>query len=170
MKTVSNSGPVMSLAKLGLLNLLYELYGQICIPTAVYYESVVRGLAHDYLDAYHIKSEISKNHIKVINMDNIELPEIVSNLPLDIGEKQSLYLGIRDECDLILLDDLLAREEAKKLGLSVKGTIGVIIQSYRKGYINLDEVEQIVQMIIAKDDIWISRELCLRVLNELKKF
>lgn len=100
-----------------------------------------------YLDAYHIKSEISKDHIKVINIDNIELPEIISSLSLDNGEKQSLYLAVRDKCNLILLDDLFAREEAKKLGLSVKGTIGVIIQSYRKGYISLDQVEEIVQKL-----------------------
>ena len=97
------------------------------------------------------------------------MPNDISNLPLDIGEKQSLYLAIRDKYDLILLDDLKAREEAQKLGLYVKGTLGIIVHAYREGYIDLDMVEEIIQTIIARDDIWISSELCLRILNELRK-
>ena len=169
MKTISNSGPMMSLAKLGSLDLLYDLYGQIYIPFAVYYEIVVHGLDFGYPDAYYVKSAILKDHIAVINVSDGEMPDSISNLPLDIGEKQSLYLAIRDKFDLILLDDFVAREEAKKLGLSIKGTLGVIIQAYREGYINLDMVEEIIQAIIARDDIWISDELCFKVLYELKK-
>jgi len=169
MKTISNSGPVMSLAKLGSLELLYNLYGQICIPSAVYYEVVIHGLDSGYPDAYYIRSAILKDRMAVINVSDGEMPDNISNLPLDIGEKQSLYLVIRDEFDLILLDDLKAREEAKALGLNVKGTLGVIAQAYREGYINLDMVEETIQAIIARDDIWISSELCLKVLYVLKK-
>jgi len=169
MKTISNSGPIMSLAKLGSLALLYDLYGQIYIPSAVYYEVVIHGLDSGYPDAYYIRSSILKDHIAIINVSDGEMLDNISNLPLDIGEKQVLYLAIRDESDLILLDDLKAREEAKALGLNVKGTLGVIIQAYREGYINLDIVEEIIQTIIARDDIWISSELCLRILNELRK-
>ncbi len=169
MKVVSNSGPIMSLAKLGALNLLYELYGQIYIPSAVYYEAVIHGLDSGYSDAYRIKSAILRGRIGVIDVNDGELPDDISKLPLDIGEKQVLYIAVRDKFDLILFDDLLAREESKKLGLSVKGTLGVIVQAYREKNINLDKVEEFIQTIIARDDIWISNELCLRVLNELKK-
>lgn len=169
MKVISNSGPIMSLAKLGLLDLLYELYGQVYIPSAVYYEVVIYGQGSGYSDAYHVKSAISQNHIIVINIGNNELPNEIFNLPLDIGEKQSLYLAIRDKFDLILLDDLKAREESQKLGLQVKGTLGIIVQTYREGHVNLNEVKVIIQSIITRDDIWISSELCLRVLDELKK-
>ena len=169
MKIVSNSGPVMSLAKLGLLDLLYNLYGQICIPSAVHYEVVAHGLDSGYPDAYHVRSAILRDHIAVIDMSDGELADNISNLPLDVGEKQALYLAVRDKFDLILLDDFIAREEAKKLGLFVKGTLGVIIQAYREGYINLVKVEEIIQTIIARNDIWISNELCFEVLDELKK-
>jgi predicted nucleic acid-binding protein len=40
---IVNSGPVMALGKLGLLELLTRLYGQVRLPTAVYTEVVVRG-------------------------------------------------------------------------------------------------------------------------------
>jgi hypothetical protein len=41
---VANSGPLMALGKLGLLELLPRLYGQVRLPTAVYTEVVVRGV------------------------------------------------------------------------------------------------------------------------------
>lgn len=169
MKTISNSGPIMSLAKLGLLNLLYKLYGQVYISSAVYYETVIHGLNSGYSDAYYVRSAILQDHIYVINVKNNELPESISKLPLDIGEKQSLYLAIRGKIDLVLLDDLKAREEAQNLGLCVKGTLGIIVQAYREGYINLDRVEELIQTIIARNDIWISGKLCLMVLDELRK-
>ncbi len=43
MIVVVNSGPLMALAKIGLLDLLPRLYGQVSFPTAVFVEVVVRG-------------------------------------------------------------------------------------------------------------------------------
>ncbi len=43
MIVVANSGPLMALGKLGLLELLPRLYGQVRLPAAVYTEVVVRG-------------------------------------------------------------------------------------------------------------------------------
>ena len=43
MIVIINSGPLMALAKLGLLDLLPRLYGQVRFPTAVFTEVVGRG-------------------------------------------------------------------------------------------------------------------------------
>jgi len=44
MIVVTNAGPLMALAKLGLLHLLGQLYGKVEMPTAVYNEVVLRGM------------------------------------------------------------------------------------------------------------------------------
>jgi len=69
----------------------------------------------------------------------------------------------------VLLDDLLAREEAQRLGLKIKGTLGVIAQAYRNGLMTLAEVELTFQAILDREDIWISDALVRRVWNQLKK-
>ena len=69
----------------------------------------------------------------------------------------------------MLLDDLLAREEAQRLGLKIKGTLGVIAQAYRNGLMTLAEVELTFQAILDREDIWISDALVRRVWNQLKK-
>ena len=43
MKVVSNSGPLIALARLGRLGLLNQLYDAVLIPPEVYQEVVVNG-------------------------------------------------------------------------------------------------------------------------------
>jgi len=54
-KGVSNSGPLMALAKLNRLSLLRKLFQGVLIPQAVYEETVIRGISRGYPDALAIK-------------------------------------------------------------------------------------------------------------------
>ena len=51
MIVVTNSGPLMALAKLGLLDLLGRLYGKVYMPGAVYDEVVLRGEEGGFSDS-----------------------------------------------------------------------------------------------------------------------
>ncbi|EFK06147.1 toxin-antitoxin system, toxin component, PIN family [delta proteobacterium NaphS2] len=69
--------------------------------------------------------------------------------------------------DLLLMDDMLARAEAKEVGLTVKGTLGVIVDAHRNACMSIDEVRIVFDNIVARNDIWIADELCRRVLKRL---
>ena len=168
MIVIINSGPLMALAKLGLLDLLSRLYGQVRFPTAVFAEVVERGRERRYSDAFLVQMAIQQGKLRVIEVNDIDLPSDIATLPLDAGEKQVLYLAHRDIANLVLFDDEKVREEAKARGLNVKGTIGVIIQACRTGLLGLNDVQSIIGTIISREDIWISEELCRRVLLKLK--
>ena len=168
MKVVANAGPLMALGKLALVHLLSRLYGPVLVPSAVYEEVVIRGLELEQPDAYAVELAIARKELKVVDMDDADLSEIVRALPLHRGEKQAIQLGLRESADWVLLDDWLAREEAQRLGLKVKGTLGIIADAYRRGLISLNEVELIFQAIIAREDIWISDALVRRVWDELR--
>jgi len=163
-----NAGPLMALGKLALVHLLSQLYGLVMVPSAVYEEVVVCGLELGQPDAYAIELAIARKELKVVDMNDADLWDIVCALPLDRGEKQVIQLGLRESADWVLLDDWLAREEAQRLGLKVKGTLGVIAQAYRQGLMSLNEVELIFQAIIAREDIWISDALVRCVWDELR--
>jgi predicted nucleic acid-binding protein len=55
---------------------------------------------------------------------------------LDRGEKQAIQLTMNENADWVLLDDMQARIEAKKLGLRVKGTLGVFVDAVRQSVLN----------------------------------
>ena len=43
MTIVSNASPLIGIARIGRLDLLHQLYGELVIPEAVWHEIVVRG-------------------------------------------------------------------------------------------------------------------------------
>jgi predicted nucleic acid-binding protein len=157
----------MVLGKLGLLHLLHQLYESVRIPSAVYEEVVTVGLEMEQPDAYAVELAVAAKEITAVDMNDTDLSEDVRDLPLGRGEKQAIQLGLRESPDLVLMDDLLAREEAQRLGLKVKGTLGIFAEAYRQGRLTIGEVELIFQAIMARDDIWISEALVRRVWNEL---
>ncbi len=170
MIVVINSGPLMALAKLGLLDLLSPLYGPVRFPTAVFNEAVVTGRERGYSDAFLVQMAIQQGKLVVVRINDEDIPSDIAVLPLDTGEKQALFLAIRDKGDLALFDDEKAREEAKARGLKVKGTLGVIIQAHRGKLLGLNDVQNIIKTIISREDIWISKELCRQVLTKLETF
>jgi len=166
MIVVTNSGPLMALAKLGLLDLLGRLYGKVYMPVAVYDEVVERGEEGGFSDSLQVKLEIQREHL-IVN-DARRLNTSVVDLPLHKGEQAVLSLAYKNGADLLLMDDMLAREHGQSLGFAVKGTLGVIVQGYRSGLIPLDEVRIIFDNIMQRNDIWIAEGLCRSVFERLK--
>lgn len=144
MIVVVNSGPLMALGKLELLEILSRLYGQVRLPTAVHTEVVLQVLERGYSDAFLVQMAIQGRQLIVMEVNDNELPSDIAVLPLDIGEKQALYLALRDKADLVLFDDLKAREEAQARGLPIKGTLGIIAHAYRAGLLSIDEVQKLL--------------------------
>ncbi len=166
MKVVANAGPLIALSKLGILHLLPHLYESVLIPSAVYDEVVTHGLDLAQPDAYIVQLAVARRELTVVSIQSASLPETELDSPLHLGERQVIQLALRESPDWVLLDDQLAREQAKQHGLRVKGTLGIIVQAHRHGLITAQEVELIYHAILDRDDIWISDILVQRVRAE----
>ncbi len=66
--------------------------------------------------------------------------------------------------DLILLDDLEAREKAKILGLKVTGTVGILLRAKLDG--KLKSLKEILKNL-KETGFWISDDLIFRLLVEV---
>lgn len=106
---VSNSGPIISFARAGYLDLLREVLQEIKIPPEAYEEIVVRGTGKP--GASEVKSEnwIKKEIIK----DRFKVDQLPSSL--ELGEREAIVLA-QELGSLLLIDDRLARKEAGKRG------------------------------------------------------
>lgn len=167
MIVITNSGPLIALAKLGLLYLLQRIYGQVYVAKAVYHEVVERGEKGGYSDALQIKLAVQRSELIVVEVEETR-PE-VTGLPLHQGEKETIRCALEKKAGLVLLDDMLARSEAESAGLTVKGTLGVIVDAYRHAILSIEEVRIILDNILARNDIWIADELCRRILKRLDR-
>lgn len=157
----------MALGKIGALDILFRLFGQVSIPTNVHREVVIEGGRQGHIDAKRAEIAIRQKQLIVEEIAPDDLPFEIASLPLDAGEKEAIYLSMQESDSLILLDDLKAREEAKRLGLTVKGTLGLLVQAYRENLISSAEVKAFMETIITHDDIWISADLCREVLKRI---
>lgn len=54
---------------------------------------------------------------------------------LHAGEVEVMILAQEQEADLVIIDDNAAKKTAKYLGLTVTGTLGVLIRAKQKGLI-----------------------------------
>lgn len=170
MTVVTNAGPLMALGKLGLVHLLYALYGPVLVPEEVYHEVVHRGLTLGQPDAHAVQLAVARNELKVIAPDDADSLEESLTLSIDAGEVQAIRLGLREQADWVLLDDLLAREEAQRIGLRVKGTLGILVDACRKSLLAVEEAELVFQAILEREDIWISSALVRRVQARLSGY
>ena len=85
---------------------------------------------------------------------------------IDLGEASAIALAIEIQADLIILDDLTARDVAKKLKLNVTGTLGVLVKAKEQGLIT--HVKPILDTLI-NSDFRISPELFQIVLEIVKE-
>ena len=102
MKIVSNSSPLIFFSAIGMLDILAD-FGDISIPKAVY-EEVTKN---DLKGSNEVKNA---DWIKVVEVEEHE--SVAFSSALDAGEAQAIALAIKQNADLILLDDLAGRRAA----------------------------------------------------------
>ncbi len=79
---------------------------------------------------------------------------------------EAIVLALEHNADLLLVDDRDARNLAKKLGLQVMGTLGVIALAKYKGLIS--KAKPIIDKLV-ESGFWISRKLLEEFLRELSE-
>ena len=127
--------------------------GDISIPKAVYEE--VTG--NDLKGSNEVKHT---DWIKVVELKDNE--SVAFSSVLDAGDAEAIALAIKQNADLILLDDLAGRRAAAAYGIKVMGTLGLLKVMYRRGRIEnmkstLDELQ--------KQGFWMSADLYSRMLE-----
>jgi predicted nucleic acid-binding protein len=166
-----DAGPLIALGKLNRLHLLAELYETVHVPQAVYQEAVIEGWIRDTPDSLGIRLFLERHNFPILDVSKEVLQRYAPVPALGSGERHLLSLAqtLAGTETLVLLDDELARAEARRLGLSVKGTVGVLAQAFREGLLSWDETEMLLLEIAARADIWISEKLCREVLRQLQQ-
>jgi predicted nucleic acid-binding protein len=106
MKVVSNSGPLINLAKVGQFALLRDLFQHITIPPAVFEEVVIRGEGQPGAGETSSTQWITRGMLKQSDVADILAAE------LDRGEAEAIALAFQDKADWLLIDERVGRRFA----------------------------------------------------------
>jgi predicted nucleic acid-binding protein len=155
---ISDSSPLIALSRIGQLELLHGLYREVTLPQAVFQEVTQNGTGQPGAD------EVSAAEW-ILAVEVSDRP-FVGSLRRDLGEgeAEAIALAVELKADLLVVDDLLARQVAHSLGLVFVGTVGVLLEARQKGL--LSEIKPCLDDLIDLAGFRVSGELYNRVLRE----
>ncbi|MEB3825378.1 MAG: DUF3368 domain-containing protein [Desulfurococcales archaeon] len=153
---VSNSSVIIALARICHLDLLEKLFEKIIVPEAVWREVTVEGKPGR-------EKVLRAGFIRVEEVRDRKLATLLKEL-VDDGEAEAITLALEVDADILLIDEHEARNLAKKLGLQIMGTLGVLALAKHRGLI--PEVKPIVDRLM-ESGFWVSRRILERFLKEL---
>jgi len=136
---VSDTSSLIILNKIGRLELLQSLFGQITITRIVSKE-----FNNPLPDFINIQDPKDNNYQKILESF------------LDKGEASAIALALEIKDCLLIIDELKGRREAKNLGISYTGIMGILIIAKEKNIIN--SVSAIIDDI-QKTDFRLSQKL-----------
>ncbi|MDR3133128.1 MAG: DUF3368 domain-containing protein [Prevotellaceae bacterium] len=100
------------------MDLLRQLYAGVIVTEDIYAEF----------------GEPLPEWVKIKTVTNKKYQQLLE-LNLDRGESSAIALAMEMENALLIIDDLKARKEAKRLGFPVTGTLGILYAARQQGLI-----------------------------------
>lgn len=125
---VINTGPIIALvAALGELKVLSSFYRKVLVPLEVIAEIRAGGpkgfAVGEFEDATWL--------VKWTNPLNIS--PILTN-SLDMGEASVIQLALNEKVSTVCIDEPRGRSMARLSGLSITGSIGILLRAKKQGY------------------------------------
>lgn len=161
MIVVSDASPLILLAKLDRLGLLWDLF-----ETKV---TVLRSVVDEVLcDQAGIVErqrleEFFGSHGQIVDFAETD----VESRSLSLSDQYTLTYCLRNQADWLIVDERLLRRVARANGISVVGVLGVLAQSVRVGKRSKADARRDVEVAIAEHGLRISVALYQRVMQEL---
>ena len=147
---ISDTSCFIILSKIGELDLLKKIYGQIVTTS-----DIVEEFGETLPDWVIIENVSDKSRQRILE------------LQIDRGESSAIALAIEIPKSNLILDDFKARKIAQQLGISFTGTIGVIIKAKLNGII--PSIKPYLEKI-KETNFRISAEIELQALKEAKEY
>lgn len=162
MIVVTNSTPIISLAKIDKLHLLTDIFGKIYVPNAVYKEVAVKGKGRpgskeikeaEWVASAEVSNITPKKHLLTY---------------LDEGEAEVILLADELNADLVIMDERKGYEVLSNLlNIKVIGTIAILSMAKDLGLI--ENIKPYLDKMKA-EGVWIDDQIyaiSLKDVNEL---
>lgn len=137
---VTNTTPIVGLGALGYLSLLADLFETVIVPFEVYSELAAKT------DATEPAQLVALPNVRFMPLLGVA-DEATKGL--DSGEQAAISIALGLPGAWVLLDEKDARGVARRLGLPVRGTLGILVESKRRGL--LPAIAPLIERLLQTD-------------------
>jgi len=123
---ICNATPLIAFARIAQLPLFEQIVGSVLIPDAVAAELSAYGTQGEGAVVLAEHSWIQVRSLTSRQQVDLLLPT------LDLGEAEVIALALEVKAPLVLMDELTGRKVAESVGLSVTGSVGLLIRAKQK--------------------------------------
>ncbi|MBY9008641.1 MAG: DUF3368 domain-containing protein [Candidatus Lokiarchaeota archaeon] len=167
---IINASPLIYLGKIGAISLIPKLFTQ-CYTTLIVKKEVLINKTAPELS---ILKESFSSWLLLKEPTNVQLVDRLKKLQIHIGEASVIALAkeLQDKKDenIIIIDDLAAREIARTLDLAVTGTIGVLIKALVSKLISVEKCKSYLQILIENTTFRITSAMYSKILKQIESF
>ena len=138
---VADSGPLIALARLDLLAVPAQLFGDLLVTATVWHEVTCEPRAADQVA---LSAAFATGLLRV-ESDPLPIPDALANVRLDDGERSALALALLRGA-VVLVDERRGRACAVDLGMQVLGTLGLLVRAREQGLV--ERVRPLVEALL----------------------
>lgn len=157
---VCDAGPLIHLDELNCLGLLKD-FTELIVPEAVWQEVELHRSGALY------STELTLQRRSCV-FPSAEIDTLATLFILHRGEKEALCLAHEIGNTLLLTDDTAARLAARSLGITVHGSIGILVRAIRRHQKTKTEVIELLRNLPKKTTLFIRSSLLEDIIQEIE--
>ncbi|MBK5931961.1 hypothetical protein [Halochromatium salexigens] len=144
---VCNTTPLSCLLKIGRTDLLQKLFDRVAIPPEVAAELDQAGAIHanwrDQLSFIVIAEPVANDPVLTLAAAEV-----------DLGEAAAIALAQRLGSELLIIDDMAGRLLARRLELTITGTVGIVLAAGQSGLV--EDPFVVLEELRRRGGLWLS--------------
>jgi hypothetical protein len=153
MKVIANTTVISNFAAVGRLDLIRGLLIEVCISTDVYGEiqdGITEGIEYYTGIEDHIYPFTLDGWLHLCPIQGDEELRLFNQLPAALHRGEASCLAIAAQRGwAFITDDSRARKAARALGISISGTLGLLIEAVKIDLLSASEADRLLDMMIA---------------------
>lgn len=155
---VSNSSPLIHLARLSKVTCVRRVFPSLLIPVAVRSEAVERGKSEGFDDALILEKLEYEGWLKTVKLSATPSMKTARELAKELGkgEAEAIALALEKK-DRLLMDDLKGRQIARSYGVETTTTLGLLLELLMDGALTGEDYKKNVKNYCSQG--WITPEV-----------
>ena len=146
---IADASSLIALVAINELDLLHKMYQKVVIT------DVVKNEIHaDLPEWIELNSNYDYKQFQILQLE------------LDPGEASAIALALEYPGSKLIIDEFKGRSVAKRLGLTVTGTLGVVIKAKEQGLIKSGKE---ILIKLEQHGFWLSEKLKKQIIAMLKE-